>query len=70
MRVVDPNERKPNTLKNFLGKSTGELTVGDTFLMQAGNTLIMVAVPTIVTGLGIILSRFGRQRPSQESQRL
>lgn len=67
LRVIQPDERKANTIKSFLNKPAHELTIADTFLMQAGNSLIAIAVPTLVASLRII---FSRRRASQETHGL
>lgn len=55
------------SVKNFLNKPAGQLTIADTFLMQMGNAFIALAVPTIVGTLTVI---FTNRKNSQESQGL
>lgn len=67
VRHIHPSQLKPNPIKDFLNKPAHELTVGDTFLMQAGSTLIAVLVPTMIAGIGVI---FSRRQPPQEKHGL
>lgn len=59
VRHLHPSQIKPTPIKDFLNKPAHELTVGDTFLMQVGNTLIAVLLPTAIAGIGLIFQRRG-----------